>query len=181
MPNLINEILADELASHVQSMGSCLVVSFDKMTAAQAEDIRNQFRKQGMRLRVVRNRLAQRVFRDAGLDIDAALTGKCGIVFADEERAITAARILRETTVAQKLKEPPFTVAGGVIEGQPITGSLAGTIADMPDRHTVRGQIATAISGPARMLATCVQGVAGGLARVIQARIDKQQESAGAT
>lgn len=174
MPNLINTILVDELEQAVRSMGSCLVISFDKMTAAQAEGIRVKFRDQGMRLRVVRNRLAVRAFRAAGIELDPALKGKCGIVFADEERAITAARLLRDTVVQAKLKESPFTVAGGVIEGQAITGHLAASIADMPDRHTVRGQIATAILGPARMLATCVQGVAGGLARVIQARIDKE-------
>jgi large subunit ribosomal protein L10 len=180
MTNLINSILIDELSREVRTMGSCLVVSFDKMSAAQAETVRNDFRKQGLRMRVVRNRLAVRAFRAAGIELAPALKGKCGIVFADEERAITAARVLRDSVTRAKLKEPPYVTTGAVIEGDAIHGDMASRIADMPDRTTVRGQIATAIIGPARMLATCVQGVAGGLARVIQARIDKAGPDAGA-
>ncbi len=45
----------------------------------------------------------------------------------------------------------------------------------MPDRNTVNTQIVTAISGPARSLATVVNAVSEGLARCIQAKIDKAE------
>ena len=70
-------------------------------------------------------------------------------------------------------KNPPVVVTGGIIEGEALTGAAAAGIADMPDRDTVNAQLATAISGPARSLASIIQAVAGGMARCIQAKIDQ--------
>lgn len=173
MPNLVNELLLDELKRDFASMGSCLLVAFDKLTVADADDLRSQFRDAGMKMRVVKNRLALRVFEDIGLDVRAGFAGKTGIVMAPEERAIAAAKIVREV-IKKKKKDAPLTITGAVIEGRAYVGPVAETIADMPDKDTVRGMLAGAISGVARGLAMCIQSAGpAGLARVIQARCDK--------
>ena len=175
MPNIVNEILHDELERDLKQAGSCLVLGFDRLTVEQAIDLRNRFREAGHSYRVVKNRLATRAMKSA-LDIDMSSTfrGKCGVVLAEEEQAISAAKLVREAMKPFR-KDPRVWVIGAVIEGEPIVGDSAAAIADMPDRETVRAQIASAISGPARGLATVVQAVAGGLARCIQAKIDKEQ------
>jgi len=172
MPNLVNTILYDDLTQSLGEMGSCLVVSFDKLTVQQAEDIRSQFREAGVSLRVVRNRLAIKAFSSLSYDMSPAFEGKCGVVVAQEEGAIAAAKIVREAV--RKVKEAPIVVTGGVIEGEAITGSAAAMIADMPDKDTVRAQLAGAISGVARGIAACLHaGGPAGLARAVQARVDK--------
>src|SRR5690606_29153627 len=130
------------------SMGSCLVLSFDKLTVADATALRNRFRENGLRYRAGKNRLALKAFRALNLDLPAAFQGKCGVVIAEREQAIGAAKLVREAM--KKVKEPPVVVVGGVIEGEAITGATASAIADFPDRQTVRTQIVRAISGPAR-------------------------------
>jgi large subunit ribosomal protein L10 len=179
MPNFVSEILLTELRNELKAMGSCLIVSFDKLTVADAEEVRRKFRSEGLRYRVVKNSLAVRAFRELNLDLAASFQGKCGVVLAPEERAIAAAKLVREL-MAKRKGDPPLVVTGGVIEGQPITGTAARGIADMPDKQTVRTQLAIAVAGPARSLATCVQALASGLARCIQARIDKQGAQAQA-
>ena len=171
MPSLVNKILLDDLKSELNDMGSCVVLSFDKLDVAQDEAVRTALRDAGLRYRVVKNRLAVRAFEALDLKMDEAFSGKCGVIVAPEEKAIAAARLVRETLA--KRRPAPLVVTGGVIEGQPIVGPAAATIADMPDRETVRAQIASAISGPARGLAMAVSAVAGGLARVIKAKVDK--------
>lgn len=173
MPNLVNELLFDELKRDIESMGSCLLVGFDKLTVADADDLRNQFRDAGMKMRVVKNRLALRVFKDIGIELKAGFAGKTGIVVAPEERAIAAAKIVREV-IRKKKKDAPLTITGAVIEGRAYVGPIADSIADMPDKDTVRAMLAGAIAGVARGLATCIQSAGpAGLARVIQARCDK--------
>lgn len=177
MPNIVNKILMSELEEGFKGMGSCIVLNFDKLTVELTNDIRNQLREAGVTYRVVKNRLAIRAFDSMGLDMSAAFTGKCGVVIAEEEKAISAAKLIREFAVkarrALTIKKPPMVVTGGVIEGEAITGDAAASIADMPDKNTVRSMLLSAISGPARGLAACVQGVPGGLTRVLQARVDK--------
>ena len=171
MPNLVNEILLEDLQKEFQDMGSCVVVEFGALQPGQDIEIRGKLRQAGVRYRVVRSRLARRAFAGIGLDMDAALTGRCGIALADNEGAITAAKILRDWI--KQTKDAPLSIKGGVVEGTAFTGKAAETLADLPDRPTVNTQIVTAISGPARSLATVVQAVAGGMARCIQAKIDK--------
>lgn len=177
MPNLVNKIMLDELKADFDGMGSCVVLSFDQLDVAQDQEIRTALRESGLRYRVIKNRLAIKAFKDRDLDMREAFAGKCGVIVAPEETAIGAAKLVRETF--KKKRPAPLVVTGGVIEGQAIVGPAAATIADMPDRQTVRGMMASALVGPARGLAMAVSGVAGGLARVIQARIDKGNGGGG--
>lgn len=178
MPNLVNEILLADLQREFQSMGSCVVVEFGKLLPQQDIEVRNELRKAGVRYRVVRSRLAKKAFAELDLDLGAAMKGRCGVAIAKEEGAIQAARILRDWI--KKTKDAPLAIKGGVVEGSAYVGAAAATIAELPDRNTVNTQIVTAISGPARSLATLVSAVAGGLARCIQARIDKAGSETGA-
>lgn len=173
MPSLINELQVTELKSQVQSMGSCLLVSFDKMTVAQAEDIRREFRKAGFKYRVVKNRLARVAFREHDFDVGTSLKGMCGVVFAPEERAIEAAKLVREHYKKLKVKEPPIAVIGAVIEGEVIARARAAGVADMADRKTVQAQLASVLAAPGRGLAVALSGLASGMARCIQAKVDK--------
>ena len=151
MPNLVNQILLADLQREFQKMGSCLVVSFDNLQPEQDIAIRGKLREVGVRYRVVRNRLASKAFSALKLNLDPILSGKCAIAIAEKEGAITAAKVLRDY----------------------IKKSKAQSIADLPDRFTVQTMIAQAVSGPARSVATLLNAVAGGVARCIQARVDK--------
>lgn len=172
MPNLVNEILLADLQREFKNMGSCVVVEFGKLLPKHDMEIRGRLRAVGIRYRVVRSRLAVRAFAGMKLDLGDALTGRCGIAIAQKEGAIQAAKILREWI--KKTKDAPLTIKGGVVEGASYSGANADSIADLPDRNTVNTQIVSALSSPARLLATLVSAVAGGVARCIQAKIEAQ-------
>lgn len=169
MPNIVNKLTVQEFSREVEEMGSCLILGFDKLTVQQAQDLRNRFRESDIKFRVLKNRLAAKVLGDAGFELPK-LVGKCGMVFAKEEGAITAAKLARE--FATENKAIVLETLAGVVEGELISGADAKLIADMPDKQTVRAQIAIAISGPARSLATVMNAVGGGLARCLQQRAD---------
>jgi large subunit ribosomal protein L10 len=171
MPNLVNQILLADLQREFKSMGSCVVVEFGKLLPKQDIEIRSKLREAGVQYRVVRRRLAKKAFAGLSLDLGTALNGRCGVAIAKKEGAIQAAKVLRDWI--KKTKDAPIQIKGGVVEGAAYTGASAAMIAELPDRHTVNTQIVTAISGPARSLATLLNAVAGGLARCVQARVDQ--------
>ncbi len=130
----------------------------------------------GLSYQVVKNRLALKAFESMKLDLSVSFKGKCGLVLAAEEGAIGAAKIVREAMA--KAKKPSVVVAAGVIEGEVIDGPAAKSIAVMPDKDTVRAQLAGTINGVARSIATCLQAAGpASLARAMQARIDKAEEA----
>jgi large subunit ribosomal protein L10 len=171
MPNVVNQVLLADLKREFESMGSCVVVEFGKLLPQQDIEIRRQLRDAGVRYRVVRSRLAKKAFAGMDLDLGSAMSGRCGVAIAPKEDAIQAARIVRDWI--KKTKDAPLEIKAGVVEGVAYVGPAAAAIADLPDRNTVRTQLASAISGPARSLASIVNAVAGGLARCIQAKVDK--------
>ncbi len=175
MPNLVNNILVEDLSNEFKKMGSCVVVEFGNLKPKQDIELRGKLRAAGVRYRVVRSRLAAKAFAGLDLDLGTALKGRCAVAIAEKEGAIQAAKILRDWIKATK--DAPVQIKGGVVEGQAYVGAAAALIAELPDRNTVNTQIVTALSGPARSIASLVSAVAGGLARCIQARVDKASAS----
>jgi large subunit ribosomal protein L10 len=178
MPNLVNNLLYEHIARDLKTMGSCLVLSFDKLTVADAEQLRKKFRGAGFRYRVVKNQLAIKAFKSTlSLDMAPAFEGKCGLLFAKEEKAIAAAKLIKEASAAMVLKSKakfsPIKITGGVIERQAILGKAALSISEMPDRNTVRAQLAGVLCAPMRGLAVAVNALGSGAARCIQAKAEK--------
>ena len=174
MPNIVVRHAFAEYGKKIGEMGSCVVMSFDKLTVAQVSTLRNQFREEGISMSVVRNRIAKIALKEAGYELED-IRGKCGIAFAPEEKAITAAKLVREFAKANK--GAVLEILSGVVEGEVIPTAGAATIADMPDKNTVRAQIAIAISAPARSLATVMSAVQSGMARCL----DQHAEGAEAS
>ena len=112
MPNIVNQYLQNQLEQDFEKMGSCIVLNFDRLTVSLTDEIRNRFREEGVAYRVVKNRLAVRAFDKLGIDMSAAFSGKCGVVLADEEKAISAAKIAREfgqsARRALRIRTPPM-------------------------------------------------------------------------
>lgn len=177
MPNIVNEYLLAQLEADFKSMGSCVVLNFDKLTVELTNEIRTELRNAGVDYRVVKNRLAVKAFDRLGLNLSDAFRGKCGVIMAEEEGAISAAKMVRDFAVkarkALKIKIPPLVVTGGVIEGEAITGDAAANIADMPDKNTVRSMLLCAIQGPSRGIAACLNEMPTSLTRALQARVDQ--------
>ncbi|MCR9247582.1 MAG: 50S ribosomal protein L10 [bacterium] len=171
MPNIVNQSLVKDLEATFQEMGSCVVVEHGAVDPKQDIEIRTQLREAGVQYRLVRTRLAKRALADVSPGLGDSLKGRCGFAIAEEEGAIKAAKILKEWI--KKTKDAPIAIRGGVVEGTVYAGDDAQMLAELPDRDTVNTQIVQAISGPARSLASVLNAVAGGMARCIQAKIDK--------
>ena len=131
-----------------------------------------QLREVGVRYRMVRTRLAKRALAKINPELGDSLQGRCAFVFAENEDAIKAAKVLREW-IRKNKKTPAIAIRGGMVEGTVYAGDDAAALAELPDRETVQTQIVSVISGPARSLASVFNAVAAGLTRCIQARVDK--------
>lgn len=181
MPNIVNKYLLTQLEEDFKAMGSCVVLKFDRLPVELTNEIRTELREAGVDYRVVKNRLAIRAFDSIGLDLSEAFSGKCGIIMAEEEGAISAAKLVREFALKARktlqIKKPPLIVTGGVIEGEAITGAAAAAIADMPDKDTVRSMLLSCIQGPSRSIAACLNALPEGIARATQAHVDKGEDS----
>lgn len=171
MPSLVNQILLSELEQAFENMGSCVVLDVGPVQPDQDIELRGKLREAGVQYRVVRSRLATKAFAKMGLDMSVAMKGRTGIAVAEAEGAIAAAKVLKAWI--KQNEDCPIAIKGGVVEGETYVGDQASALAELPDRDTINTKIVSAISGPARSLASVLNAVAGGMARCIQAKIDK--------
>lgn len=154
-----------EIEERVQASAGLYVVSYNGLTVKQAQELRHALREAGAEMKVYKNNLIRLALKNQEQPaIDEMLAGPLAYVFYNEE-PVSSAKVLKD--FAQKNKDV-IEVKGGISEGKVINAEEAKAIAELPTKDQLLGQIAGLISGFARDIAVCVNGVSSGLARTVQ-------------
>ncbi|MAF65103.1 MAG: 50S ribosomal protein L10 [Planctomycetes bacterium] len=170
MANLVNTLICKELDSELTDAEGMVLVSFAGLTVAETEQVRGELADHGVKFRMVRNNLAQRVMAERGLEFpDDIYVGNTALAYGDAEQAILAAKVFAgpEVKKAGKVK-----FKAGLLEGEILDAADSQALADIPDRQTLQAKILGCVSGPGRGIVCAVSGVPSGLARVVQAHVD---------
>ncbi len=176
MPNLVTELVSRTLEQDLGTSEGLIVFGCAGMTVKESESLRGQMAERGIRVRVVRNKLARRVLAQHGHEFPAeSLVGNVAIAMGSAESAILAAKILTSPEVKKVGK---VKVQAGLMEGRVLGPRDAELLADVPDQDTLRAQLLGCISGPARGLAVSLSGLPSGLARVLQAHFEEPESAA---
>jgi large subunit ribosomal protein L10 len=171
MPNIVKQMMMRELNEELKDADGLLVVAMSGLTVKETEDLRVKLAEASVPLRMVPNRLARLALKDRGLDPPEGLfKGNVGISWGGPEAAIHAAKVMKGSPAR---KDGRLAYLGGLLEGNFLSATDAASMAEMPTRDQLRSSILGCLSGPARGLVVCLAGNGSGLARVLQARIDK--------
>ena len=175
MPNVVNEIIVRQLSDEFARADGMVIVSLTGLTVEQTEDLRNALAHHGVRLRMVRSRLARLALKNRGMDAAEELfAGTVACAWGSSEDAINVAKVVK--TAARSL-EPKKTaklgVKGGFFEGNLLDARSAAALAELPGKNELRAMMLGLLSGPARSLAVLIQGPGASLARVVNARAEK--------
>ena len=88
------ESFTKEFATEVASAQALAVMSFNKLSVEQMTSFRLGLRKQGVRVKVVKNTLAKRVFGDGPLkDLNAHFKGPTLVAYGQGDAVVTAKAI----------------------------------------------------------------------------------------
>lgn len=175
MPKQLKQLLAKQVVGALHGHTGAVFVNVAAMTVEQSTSLRGLLAAKagGARLRVLHNRTARAALRSAGWPskVEAILKGPTAVVYGGEGPS-SIAKTLGEWSRTDKTKS--LVLKGAVAEGEFFDAKGVLALAKMPDKLTLRAMLAQAILGPSRGLAVALAGNAAGLARVTQARIDKQ-------
>jgi large subunit ribosomal protein L10 len=171
MSNLVNRLVFAEYASAFEKAEGLIVVSMGRLTVDDLEELRDELRKEKVKLRMVRNSLIRRVLAERGFELPfEAFAGNSGVAMGTLDGLIHAAKAF---TTPKIKKAGKLQVRGAIFDGQMLSAKDALALADLPDKRTLRGQLVGCIQGPVRGLVATLNGVPSGLARVLQARADQ--------
>lgn len=156
--------------------GSNLVILTDYrgLTMAEITALRRSLEKAGASYHVVKNTLFHLALQGAGVEgLEAYLEGPTAVAFVRGEVAV-AIKALQ----AQVAEHAVLRIKGAWMPGQVLSPEGLQTLATLPPRPVLLGQLAGAIQGP---LAGLVNGLAGLLQQLVyllQARSEQAAEVA---
>jgi large subunit ribosomal protein L10 len=151
-----------------------VITDYRGTNTAELSDIRNKLREVQVEYRVVKNSLAQRAAKAAGLEELASLfNGPMAVAF-DFSDAPAAARVLSEYLRNNKTN---LSIKGGFLKEKPLTPAEVETLSKIPSRQVLISQVMAGLQSPVYGLVNVLAGPMRGFIGVLQARI-KQLEGA---
>ena len=144
--------------------GAVVVTHYLGLTVAEMTDLRGRLRKEGAKLKVVKNRLVQKAMDGASGEAgDSLFKGPVAIAYGVDP--VGAAKV-----ATQYAKEnEKFTIVGGLLGNTVLDQKAVASLAALPSLDQLRGKLIGLIQAPATKVAGVVQAPGAQLARVIAA------------
>ena len=163
-----------EVAQIAGSAFSVVAGEYRGLKVEEVTDLRKLARKQGVRVRIVKNTLARRALQGTEFEcINERLVGPLILAFSVEDPG-AAARVFEDFAKRnEKLVVKALSVSGQLLEA-----SELGRLAKMPTRNQAISQLMAVIRAPLNKFAQTLNQVPGKLVRTLAAVKDQKQSAA---
>jgi large subunit ribosomal protein L10 len=166
MSKRVKQLMVGELSQGLADRESCVVVGLGPLDVMAATELRTDLRQSGIRLRVLKNRLAVHAFREVGWEgLEQALSGSSAVAYGDGG-VMAASKVLVDW---EKKSAGRVQIRGGVLDGRLLAESEVRQLATIPDKPVLYSMLAAAVSAPVSQVASLVGEILGGVARAIGA------------
>lgn len=108
----LKENLVSEITDKVNDSKTILLVDYQGLTVQELSDLRKSLKDQGSDLKVYKNTLASRAFKDKGIKLDDLLTGPNAFIFSKD-----IIEPIKTVSKASKDNEK-LTIKAGYIDGE---------------------------------------------------------------
>ncbi len=151
MSKYVKELMMDQLRSDLGGSQSLLILNLKDLDANAEHQFRRSLRKKSIRLRVLKNSLARRVFSELKLEgLSRYLDGPSAVAWGGEG----IAELAKEITVQVKAFKKP-EIKGGAVDGVVVGPEQVDDITKLPSREVLIGQVLALLLGPARRRWPC--------------------------
>lgn len=149
-----------EIAEDIRESEAVFAVDYRGLSVPQAAELRGKLRDADARFRVVKNTLTERAADEAGAELlKELLQGPTALTFVRGDAAL-AAKALSDTARTTNILE----FKGGVMNGAALTPEDIRSIARLPSRQVLYGQLVGVVASPITGLARGLNALVSGLA-----------------
>ena len=167
--------VVEDIKAKVNDSKSVVVVSYHGLTVAEDTELRNEFRKNGVEYKVLKNTLIRFAMEELGhKQFDEHLKGTTSVAFAADE--ITAAKMV---AAAAKKYDNRISAKCGLVDGEFVDAAGVKTLAEMPPKEVLIAKMLGSLNAPISGLAGVLSATLRSLVYAVNAVKDKR-EAAGA-
>ncbi len=165
--------VVQEIAEQIGSAEAIFAVDYRGITVAQIADLRIRLRDADARFRVVKNSLTERAADQAGAaELKPMLIGPTALAMVRGDAALAAKAL---SDVARQLNLLEFK--GGLLDGAVVSADDLRSIARLPAREILQGQLVATIAAPLTGLARGLNALIAGIAIQLQGIADQRVAS----
>jgi large subunit ribosomal protein L10 len=159
----------DAIAEQIESAEAVFAIDYRGISVPQAAELRARLRDADATFRVVKNSLTERAADKAGVEsLRVLLEGPTALTFVRGDAAL-AAKALADFGRAQAVLE----FKGGLMGGQELTIDEIKSLARLPARDVLYGQLVGTVASPLTGLVRGLNALVAGLAVQLQQIADK--------
>jgi large subunit ribosomal protein L10 len=156
---VVKKLLSEELEKTLAGVDEFLILNVGKLGGIESNSMRLGLHEKSIRLRVVKNSLAKRLFRDRGWNsAGQLLEGPSAIAWGSPSIVELAKEI---TTWSEKLAT--IEIRGGATSGELLSASQVKDLSKMPSREELIGRVASLALAPAVRVMTLLNSPASRL------------------
>jgi len=159
----------DEVRQRLDDSSASVVTEYRGLTVAELAELRRSLAAAGGDYKIFKNTLVRLAIAGGPHQpLQDLLTGPTGITFVRGDVSAVA-KALREFS----RNNPNLLIKGGLIDGDVLSSSQLGALADLPSRDVLLARFAGALQAPLSQLAGLLQAMPRNLAYGISALLDQ--------
>jgi len=160
--------VVEQIAGQIKAADAIFAVDYRGLSVAQAAELRGRLSDVDATFRIVKNSLTERAADQAGAeDLKPLLVGPTALTLVHGDAAL-AAKALNDT--ARRLNLLEFK--GGLLNGSVLSAADVRSIARLPAREILQGQLVATIAAPLSGLVRGLNALISGLAIQLKAIAD---------
>lgn len=173
MSKVIKQMQMNVLKETFKGVRDMVLLNIVGLDAISENQIRLSLRKKGVRMHMVKNSLARRVFADLELKVDGVWEGSTTVAWG----ANSVAELSKEIEAVVKKHDKKMKVKGAVADGQFVAFDIA---LKMPTKAEALGRVVMLALAPASRIAAQVVGPASQVCGQIKGIKDSKKDEAEA-
>jgi len=161
--------LTREYVGRLNASPYFIVVDYQGLKVEHLSELRKRLRGVAAEIHIVKNSLFRVAAKEAGItELNGSLAGMVAVVTGEKDISAAAKVVKNFGAEFDKLK-----VHFGYLDSKRMEKPEIMTLADLPSLEVLRGQLLGVLSEPASKLVRLLNTPAAQMARVLQARVDK--------
>jgi large subunit ribosomal protein L10 len=169
--------IVEDLSTRLNASPFLIVTEYTGMNVLQFSELRSRLAGAGARCRVVKNTFLRKAAAEVGYpDLAESLTGQTAIVTGESD-VCAAAKILKGFST--EFQKPSVKI--GVLDKAIISKEQIRDLADLPPKAILQSLLLGVLKSPLQKLVTVLNEPGASLARLLKARVEKEEASADVT